>query len=103
MAITSTWLNSHMDFALAHYAQTVTIAGTEYACAAGEQTKSSKLDESGFLSEDGVEIMVKTSSLSAVPSAGSTLTFNSITYRIATVTRAPDGIHTVFNCRQEND
>lgn len=103
MAITTAWLEDHLDFAMEHYSQTVTIDGDEYACAAGEQSRSCALDDSGYLDKNGVEIMVKTSLFTSAPEPGDTLVFNSITYRIETVTRSPDGIHTVFICVEENN
>lgn len=100
MTVSDTWLTSHLDYALGHYSQTVTVNSTDYACAVGEQTRSVSVDEMGMDVTKGIEVMVKTADFTTMLTPGDTLTHNSIEYRVDEVTRSPDGIHTVFGCQE---
>lgn len=102
MTVTSTWLEGHLDYALGHYSQTVTVAGADYSCAVGEQARGVDVDEVGLDPARGVEVMVKTSDFTSMPTPGDVLTYNSLVYRIETVRRAPDGIHTIFDCTEKD-
>lgn len=102
MPITAAWMARHLDFALAHYPLTVTISGTAYPCAVGDQTRAVELDIAGFDADRGIEIMIKTSAITTVPAPGTKLTYNSLVYRIMTVARSSDGVHTIFSCQEEN-
>lgn len=78
--------------------QTVTIAGTDYACVAGEVTLDEIMEDlSGYTGNQLLRVTVRQSLFSTVPVVGDTLTHDGRTFRVRSRELDPDGLDVAVN------
>ena len=88
MSIAGTILNRGMEILVAtHSMETVTIAGTPYACFVMESTVGNDYELGGFTNQDMHRLAIPRSLITTIPTEGNLAAFRSTNYRVQSVQR----------------
>lgn len=100
MALSSTMLETDLQFMLGDLADTLTWKAATYACARTELTRGQGFhDEAGIWPDDAVQFVCAVSAFSgALPAAGETLTYSSVSYKILQTRKSEDAKALILVC-----
>ena len=79
-------------------AEVLTFGGTDYACIIGARTDGNDLGAGGFSTAAGIEVVVRQSLFTTLPTAHDEITVNGKLHKITGVALSPDESCLVLTC-----
>lgn len=98
MALSTTMLQSDLDFMINDLPTTVTWEGSSYSCVVSDITSEDALDMAGIMESNSFQVIISLDDFDSYPDVGDRVTISSKNYRITQTSDSPDGISRTLTC-----
>lgn len=103
MTLSTTMLQSDLDYMIADLATSVTWNGTAYSCIVGDIGKSHELEIAGISGSATLTVVISKDDFSSYPAIGDRVTISAINYRVIDTSDSPDGISRTLTCAGDTE
>lgn len=98
MSLSTTMLQSDLNFMIADLPTTVTWNGNSYSCIVSDIDSNDVLDIAGVNVSSGFQVIISCDDFTTFPVCGDRVTISGTNYRITSISSSPDGISKVLTC-----
>ena len=98
MPISTTMLQSDLDFMITDLPTSVTANGETHNCVVGDITSGDEVEIAGILDSNDFVVFISLDDWTSAPVEGQRVTISGTNYRVSTISDAPDGISRQLNC-----